>query len=76
MEDCEEVLFHVEVEVGLEVAETDWGLKCKALALSDVWEVLDSNVGVKVVDCVDEICFEDFFEIGLYLWLEVVKSID
>ena len=44
LEDGKEILLQIEVEVGLEVAEADWGLEGHALALAHVLKVLDTDV--------------------------------
>ena len=76
LEDGKEILLQIEVEVGLEVAEPDWGLEGHALARTDVLKVLDTDVGVEVRYDVREVGLEDFFEVGLDFGLEVVEAVE
>lgn len=71
----EEVLLEVEVEVGLDVRESDRVLEDLALVVLHVRFALQLDVVVEVLDDVGDLQVYDRLHVGLDLGLEVVETV-
>lgn len=72
----EQILFQIEVDIGLEISESDGVLELEVLDLGYVASALNEDIPVEVVYYVVQLLVHDLLHVDLNLRLKVIKSVE